>query len=280
MIMSKRTVSEIVAKCTRNLGLAVLLTAVLAAAGLGTGSAAQAAQATLSWTASSSYVGGGSLSGPIGYKIHQGTASGNYSQTIDAGAQTSYTANNLSDGATYYFAVSAYDSLGNESALSAEVNKSVPAATAASPLYTLAASAGSGGSITPTGAVVISKGASQSFSITAAAGYQLSGLVVDGASLGALSSYTFSNVNTNHTIAASFALSGAGGSKSAGGPDGILIASPGKTLPAVADALRALQIAVGNIAPTATDLAHGDLSGDGRIDVGDALAILRMVVGA
>ncbi len=46
---------------------------------------------------------------------------------------------------------------------------------------------------------------SQTFTITPAANYKVSAVTVDGVSVGAVSSYTFSNVTANHTISASFA---------------------------------------------------------------------------
>ncbi len=70
--------------------------------------------------------------------------------------------------------------------------------------YTIAASAGSGGSISPSGSVQVKPGASQSFSIAAAQGHSIGSVVVDGQAVGALSSYTFSKVNSNHTISVSF----------------------------------------------------------------------------
>jgi hypothetical protein len=70
--------------------------------------------------------------------------------------------------------------------------------------YTITASAGTGGSITPTGAVSVVQGANQSFAIAASAGYTISNVVVDGISQGAVASYTFTNVVANHTISASF----------------------------------------------------------------------------
>ena len=42
-----------------------------------------------------------------------------------AGKVASYTVSNLPKGQTYFFAISAYDSAGNESPLSAEVSKSL-----------------------------------------------------------------------------------------------------------------------------------------------------------
>src|SRR5919197_604620 len=74
--------------------------------------------------------------------------------------------------------------------------------------YTITATAGAGGSITPSGAVSVACGANQAFSIAADKCYAIADVVVDGASQGAISSYTFSYVQTNHTIAASFSVLG------------------------------------------------------------------------
>src|SRR5206468_1859967 len=86
--------------------------------------------------------------------------------------------------------------------------------------YTITASAGAGGSISPSGAVSVDCGSDQAFSVAADACYHIADVLVDGGSVGAVSSYTFTNVTTNHTIAASFAIitypitasAGAGGS--------------------------------------------------------------------
>jgi hypothetical protein len=63
-----------------------------------------------------------------GYKVYVGTASGTYSfpgSAFAAGKVTSYTVSNLPKGQTYFFAISASDTAGNESPLSAEVSKSL-----------------------------------------------------------------------------------------------------------------------------------------------------------
>lgn len=73
------------------------------------------------------------------------------------------------------------------------------------PTYSITASAGSNGSISPTSAKV-NYGASQTFTMTPATGYHVANVVVDGVSKGAMSSYTFSNVSTIHTIAVTFAI--------------------------------------------------------------------------
>ena len=70
--------------------------------------------------------------------------------------------------------------------------------------YTITATAGEGGSITPNGDVSVKEGASQTFAIAADNGYEIADVLVDGSSVGAVESYTFSDVKANHTISASF----------------------------------------------------------------------------
>jgi hypothetical protein len=81
--------------------------------------------------------------------------------------------------------------------------------------FVITASAGSNGSISPSGSVNVNQGASQSFSITPSSGYAVASVTVDGSSAGAVASYTFSNVQANHTISATFTSSGGGGSVAA-----------------------------------------------------------------
>jgi hypothetical protein len=72
--------------------------------------------------------------------------------------------------------------------------------------FTITVSAGSGGSIDPAGpSVSVNYGADQAFSITAGSGYHIVDVLVDGASQGAISSYTFTNVQADHEISATFA---------------------------------------------------------------------------
>jgi len=70
--------------------------------------------------------------------------------------------------------------------------------------YTITASAGSNGSISPSGSIDVAEEENQSFSITANSGYSILDVVVDGRSIGVVSSYTFDNVTANHTIYATF----------------------------------------------------------------------------
>ena len=67
--------------------------------------------------------------------------------------------------------------------------------------------AGAGGTINPSGAVSVPAGNNQSFAISASSGFHILDVLVDGASAGPLATYTFTNVQANHTIAASFAAS-------------------------------------------------------------------------
>ena len=70
--------------------------------------------------------------------------------------------------------------------------------------YTIAATAGEGGSITPNGDVSVKEGASQTFAVAADNGYEIADVLVDGNSVGAVETYTFDEVKANHTISASF----------------------------------------------------------------------------
>jgi hypothetical protein len=71
--------------------------------------------------------------------------------------------------------------------------------------YSITASvSGTGGTISPAGTSSVSSGSSKKFSITPAIGYRIATVTVDGKSVGAVNSYTFSNVVANHTIVAAF----------------------------------------------------------------------------
>lgn len=73
------------------------------------------------------------------------------------------------------------------------------------PQYAIAASAGTGGLISPSGAITVVQGGGQSFAVTANPGYHISNVQVDGNSIGGAASYAFSNVTTGHSISATFA---------------------------------------------------------------------------
>ena len=69
----------------------------------------------------------------------------------------------------------------------------------------ITATAGDNGKITPAGDVAVPKGESKTFTITPDSGYYIKDVLVDGKSVGAVSTYTFENVGANHTIHAAFA---------------------------------------------------------------------------
>ena len=90
------------------------------------------------------------------------------------------------------------------------------------PTYTITATAGAGGSISSpagnaVGATVVNQGDNQSYIFTPKRGYVISDVKVDNVSKGALSNYTFSNVQANHTIEVTFKSVSSGGSSSGGG---------------------------------------------------------------
>ena len=66
--------------------------------------------------------------------------------------------------------------------------------------YTIEATAGAGGSISPSGSVSVREGGDQTFTITPDKGYAVSNVKIDGKSIGAVKSYTFANVSKTHTI--------------------------------------------------------------------------------
>ena len=233
-----------------------------------------------------------------GYKIYYGTTSRNYSHTEDVGNVTDYTIVGLQEGVTYYFAATAYDNTGTESALSEELvytlsntngnnSPTIPAGpsgpssgsietqynfntssndpdgdpleyrydwgdgvlsswglssqthswsspgnfcvrsmaidsygtasgwsnchnititSSPSITHTITASAGLNGRISPSGNLLVGNGANQVFTIIPNNRYHVLDVQVDGASVGAVTSYRFSDVNQNHMISATFAL--------------------------------------------------------------------------
>lgn len=87
------------------------------------GPAATTGFADLAWSANSEP----DLSG---YRVYYGVSSGTYDQEagqgINAGNATSYVVTGLAPGQRYYFAVTAYDTSGNESGYSNQVSKVIP----------------------------------------------------------------------------------------------------------------------------------------------------------
>lgn len=88
-----------------------------------TAASAEATSAALTWDAISD-------ARVSGYRVYYGTASRDYAQAkgagLNAGGCMTYVVTGLDRGRTYYFAVTAYDSLGNESDFSNEASKTLP----------------------------------------------------------------------------------------------------------------------------------------------------------
>ncbi len=171
----------------------VLVTAHDAAANTGS-DASDANFAIIRWTITASAGTGGTIS-PSGIAYLTNAQNKTYTITPDANY---HVADVLVDGASVG-AVTTYTFTG-------VVANHTIAASFALDTRTITASAGSGGAISPLGAVVVNYGADQSFTITPDGGYHVADVLVDGGSVGAVTTYTFTGVTTSHTIAASFAV--------------------------------------------------------------------------
>lgn len=251
---------------------------------MGSSFSANAAQVTLAWDAVAD-------SNVSGYKAYLGTTSHTYASYANAAENTSCIFTGLAAGTTYYFAVTAYDASGTESAYSSEISYTAPTQSctftisptsqsfsssagsgsvtvttqsgcswiassgvswltitsgasgagngtvkytvaantsssarsagltiaskiftasqtgstqSTSQTYTISATAGTGGTISPSGSVSVAAGGRKVFTIAASRYYKINYLVVDGIRVLARSSYTFSNVLAGHTIQAVF----------------------------------------------------------------------------
>jgi hypothetical protein len=142
----------------------------------GTGSVSVSTASTCGWTASSSaswlaVTAGSSGAGPgsVSFSVAANTGSATRTATLVVGGQV-FTVNQA----------------------------------AAAGSFTITSSAGSGGTISPLGASAVAGGGSKAYKITPKIGYGISSVQVDGVSVGAVSAYTFSAVNANHSIKALF----------------------------------------------------------------------------
>ena len=157
---------------------------------------AYSADVTLAWD-------GVSQSGVTvtGYRVYYGTQNGSYPTRGCQVADTSGTVKELKDGQTYHFVARAYNSYG-ESGNSDPVSYTVPDALQT---FTITASAGNDGSISPPGTVSVTEGQSKTFTISPRTGFHIDGVLVDGVFKGTTSTYTFNNLSASHTIYATFA---------------------------------------------------------------------------
>jgi hypothetical protein len=104
--------------------LFILLSFSSCGGGSGAGSVSPSNSVTLAWNAPTTNTDGNPLTDLVGYKLHYGTSSGNYTRVIDVGNVETYKIEGLQSG-TYYFAVTAYNTSGNESDYSNEVSKTI-----------------------------------------------------------------------------------------------------------------------------------------------------------
>jgi|GEM_PF-3957531 len=123
--------------------------------------------------------------------------------TLPTATKSGYRLTGWFDGALTYDAGYAY-LVYVDSELVAQWAKKTSSTNNDEVLYTITATAGAGGSISPPGSVEVAESKSKAFTITADAGYVIADVLVDGKSVGAVSKYTFSNVTANHTIKATF----------------------------------------------------------------------------
>jgi hypothetical protein len=105
----------------------IILTTVFILAGCGgggEGGGTGVPTINLAWDAPTTNVDGSPLTDLAGYKVNVGTAPRTYNGSIDVGNVTAYPLTGLPTGQTYYIAVTAYDTSGNESTYSNEVSGS------------------------------------------------------------------------------------------------------------------------------------------------------------
>ncbi|MCK4827388.1 hypothetical protein KA005_67275, partial [bacterium] len=133
-------------------------------------------------------------------------------------------------------------------------------------INTVTASAGTGGTISPSGSVSVNSGANQTFTITPNTGYSVSEVQVDGSPIQAVASYTFTNVTSNHTIAVSFKPAViAGDINNNGNLD-------------LQDSILALQVVAG--IPLALSIhKNTDVNGNQRIGLAEVIYIMQRVAG-
>lgn len=135
--------------------------------------------------------------------------------TITPGTQTGITSGSSSSAFTatptscYTFASWTIDGSPNSSTANPYTFTNVNANHTLTAVYalktnTITASASANGSISPNGATAVNCGASQTYTITPNSGFAVDDVSVDGVSVGAVTTYLFTNVTAAHTISATF----------------------------------------------------------------------------
>jgi len=142
---------------------------------------------TLTYTADAN----GSLTGTTPQTINSGSSG----TAVTAVANTGYHFVNWSDDST--------DNPRTDTNITGNVSVS---ANFAIDTFTVTSTAGTHGSISPSGATTTNYGSNLTFTITPDANYHIADVLVDSVSVGATSSYTFTNITATHTIGTSFAI--------------------------------------------------------------------------
>lgn len=93
--------------------------------GGGGGGGGASSSASLGWDVPTTREDGTALTDLAGYRVYYGTATGQYSYSVDVGNSTDCVIDGLTSGTTYYFVVTSYDSSGNESEPSNEISKTI-----------------------------------------------------------------------------------------------------------------------------------------------------------
>ena len=139
------------------------------------------------------------------------TGNSNLTSLIDADAiSETYISNIIGNGFTVTYDANLSDNsyLGKKVYSLTNGGILTPRGGNATVMYNLLATAGSGGTISPSGNVSVVSGGNQTFSINPNSGYILSDVQVNSVSVGSVSRYTFYNVTSNQIINASFSKSG------------------------------------------------------------------------
>ena len=146
------------------------------------------------------------------YIVYYSTTDNDFTEdnTIKVYEGETCTITELNNGTKYYFAVKSQHNI-YYSELSPSIS-AIPKASSSGggsssqTTYSITVISNDGGTITPAGTTNIDKYDSKTFTITPATGYKISDVLVDGKSIGVVSTYTFSSIVANHTIEAVFAL--------------------------------------------------------------------------
>ena len=142
---------------------------------------------------------GGSGMGAVTYRIDNAISTGEATIDPNTGVLTP-----VKVGSVSVIATKTGDNNYNDVTSAPFVLMIKPATPTGEPNYTIKATAGAGGSISPSGNVSVREGGDQTFTITPDKGYAVANVKIDGKSIGAVKSYTFENVSSPHTIEAIF----------------------------------------------------------------------------